>query len=154
MQTRKIIGGGAIALAVIIAGYMTFASAQPYGPWGGGGYGPGMMGGWGSGMMGPGMMHGWGPGMGGWGPGMMGGYGPGMMGPWGDRSGDLKLSTDDVKSRFERWIAWHGNPRIKIGEVKERDENTIEVDIVTQDNSLVDRFIVDRRTGFWRPDRG
>lgn len=146
MRTRKIIGGGAIALAVILAGYMTLASAQPYGPWGGGGYGPGMMGGWGPGMMGPGMMHGWGPSMGGW--------GPGMMGTWWDRPGDLKLTTDDVKSRFERWIAWHGNPRIKVGEVKEKDESTIEVDIVTQDNSLVDRFIVDRRTGFWRPDRG
>jgi hypothetical protein len=144
MRTRRFVGAGvAFALAAILA-YVTFATARPYGPWGmmGGGYGPGMMGrGYGPGMMGgPWMM----------GLGMTGGYG--MM-PWGaGRGGDLKLTTDDVKARFERWLAWHANPRLKIGAIKEKDADTIEVDIVTQDNSLVQRFNVDRRTGFFRPE--
>jgi hypothetical protein len=61
------------------------------------------------------------------------------------------LSTDDVKARLERWITWQGNPRLKVGDVKEKDADTIEADIVTKDNSLVQRFAVNRHTGFYRP---
>ncbi len=151
-----------------------------YGPGMMGGYGPGdgHMGGW-SGVPGQGQWNcptfgqvnqtgsgptenqgqGYGPGyhMRGWGggngPGMMQGYGPGY-----DRRADtqrnqsLNLSIDDVKSRMERWLARRDNPRLKLGEVKENDADTITADIVTKDNSLVDRFIVDRHTGFVRPD--
>ena len=101
------------------------------------------------GMMGPGMMMGqgcWGPGCGMMGPGMMSGYGPGMMmqghgpgsGPGTMRTrmvwpSDLNLSTDDVKNYLERWIAMKGNPRLKVGDVKEKDADTIEADIVTTD---------------------
>ncbi len=35
----------------------------------------------------------------------------------------------------------------KVGEVKEKDADTITADVVTKDNSLVQRFIVDRHTG-------
>jgi hypothetical protein len=151
-----------------------------YGPGMMQGYGPGMMGGYGPGY-GPGMMHGYGPGMMGgygpgygpgmmrgygYGPGMMGpGYGPGMMQGYGPGSGpgrrggsqrqaDQNLSVDDVKNQLERWLTWRGNPRLKVGEVKEKDNNTIEADIVTKDNSLVQRFTVDRKSGFNRPDSG
>jgi hypothetical protein len=141
------------------------------------GYGPGMMGpgygpGYGQGTMGPGygpgmMAPGYGPGYGqgtmgpgygpGYGQGMMGpGYGPGMMGPgYGPgygQQGNLNLSTDDVKSYLERWIAAQGNTRLKVGEVKEKDASTIVADVVTKDNSLVQRFTVDRKSGFYRPD--
>ena len=99
-------------------------------------------------------MRGWG---GGPGPGMMQGYGPGNgpgYGPRGDLQGNqaLNLTTDDVKNRMERWLAWRGNPRLKIGEVKEKDADSITADVVTKDNSLVERFIVDRHTGFTRRD--
>ena len=141
----------------------------------GGGYGPGHMRGWGGGPgpgagpwncpavgqndqsgpagqgYGPGYhMRGWG---GGYGPGMMQGYGPGY-----DRRSDvqnnqtLNLSIDDVKSRMERWLTWRGNARLKVGEVKEKDADTITADIVTKDNSLVQRFIIDRHTGVYRQD--
>jgi hypothetical protein len=99
-------------------------------------------------------MRGWG---GGYGPGMMQGYGPGY-GPRGAVQGDqnanqtLNLTTDDVKSRMERWLTWRGNPRLKVGEVKEKDADTITADIVTKDNSLVQRFIIDRHTGVYRED--
>ena len=106
------------------------------------GYGPGYhMRGWGGGY-GPGMMQGYGR-----------GYGPGY-GPRGDVQGNqtLNLSTDDVKNRMERWLAWRGNSRLKVGEVKEKDADSITADVVTKDNSLVERFIIDRHTGFTRRD--
>jgi hypothetical protein len=163
MKTRQIlIGlGVAAALAAGIGAYS--ASAQP------GGWGPGMMGGWG-GQGGPGNCPGFdqgaGPGPGrGYGPGYRmrgwgGGYGPGMMRGYGpgyerraDAQGNLNLSTDDVKTRVERWLSWRGNDRLQVGEVKEKDADTITADVVTKDNSLVERFIFDRHTGFVRRDR-
>jgi hypothetical protein len=120
-----------------------------------GGYGPGMMMGpgmMGQGMMGPGMMGGYGPGMM-MGPGMMGGYGPGMMGwRWGNQQTNLNLSPDDVKGYFQNWIAFSGNPHIKVGNVAEKNADTVTADIVTTDKEgLVQRYEVDRRTGWLRP---
>ena len=142
----------AAGLALVAAGSV---QAQPYGYGMMGGYGPGY-----------GMMGGYGPGYGMMGPGMMGyggGYGPGWMmrgygyGPGYHRSGaqgdqNLNLTTDDVKTRMERWLAARANPRLKLGEVKEKDADTITAEIVTKDNSVVERFIVDRHTGFTRRD--
>lgn len=138
MKRRNVIIGAAIALA-LGTGALTVGSgtqAQPYG------------GGWGTmGDHGPGWMHG---------RGWSGGYGPQNC-PWfrdGNffgQQGNLNLSTDDVKARFERWIAVQGNPRLKVGEIKEKGGDTITVDIVTKDNSLVEQFLVDRHTGFARP---
>jgi hypothetical protein len=131
MRSTSVIGGSiSIALAAILAAYLSAASG--YGPWN-------MMGG-----------HG---------PGMMRGYGPGAMFRDGNPAGLSRfdssgLSVDDVKARFERWLIMQGNPRLKIGDVKETDGNAITVDVVTQENSLVQRFIVDRRTGYHRPTGG
>ncbi len=133
--------------------------------WGGGpGAGPGNCPGYGqndesgsAGRQGEGYGPGYGHMRGGYGPGMMQGYGPGY-GPRGAIQGDqnanqnLNLTTDNVKARMERWLAWRGNARLKVGEVKEKDADTITAEIVTKDNSLVERFIVDRRTGFTRRD--
>ena len=125
------------------------------------GMGPGMMGpgyGMGPGMMGPG--YGMGPGMMGpgygMGPGMMGqgyGMGPGMTGPgygmWG-RS-NASLTTDDVRANMERWLAVQGNPRLKVGDVKEEGEDTIVAEIVTKEgNAVVERLQIDRSTGAMR----
>jgi hypothetical protein len=63
----------------------------------------------------------------------------------------LNLSTDDVKGYLDRWLEWQGNPRLKLGDVKEKDADTIVADIVTKDNSLVQRFVVNRRNGYFRP---
>lgn len=115
--------------------------------------GPGTM--MGPGMMGPGMM---GPGM--MGPGMMG---PGMMGPngcphcgmmWNQRQANLNLSIADVRANLEQWLQWNQNTRLKVGRVVETDANTITADIVTAEgNSLVERYTVDRHSGFYRPAR-
>ena len=175
MRKRILIGAGlAVALAGALFVYNSPVSAHGPGGWGMmGGYGPGYghMGGWGAGAgagqwncpafaqgggpgsgYGPGYhMRGWG---GGYGPGMMQGYGYGPGYNRGEARGNqtLNLTTDDVKSRMERWLAWRDNPRLKLGEVKEKDADTITAEIVTKDNSVVQRFIVDRHTGFTRPD--
>ncbi len=124
--------------------------------------GPGMMG---PGMMGPGMM-GQQPGPGMMGPGIMGqqpgpGMGPGMMGqgpgfgmgPGGSFVMPLArdLSADEVRHMLEHRLAWHGNERLKIGTVEEKDADTIVAEIVTVDGSLVQRLEVDRHTGVTRP---
>ena len=123
----------AVLLAVAIFGFGFLMMAFP-----GGGWGP----------MGSGAMRGYGPG---YGYGMMGGdlatFSPG----WNTSRTDLNLSTDDVRSYFERSIAWQGNPRLKVGEVKEQDVDTIVVDVVTRDNSLVQRFTINRHNGRFRP---
>lgn len=126
------------------------ANARAYGA-------PGMMGRgmMGQGMMGPGMMYGYGPG--GYGPGMM--FGPGMMyGPGRNRRGyqnastTLNLSVNDVKRYFVQWLTAQGNPHVKLGIVKAKDANTITAEIVTKDkNSLVERYEVNRHTGYIRP---
>ena len=73
---------------------------------------------------------------------------PGWYGP----QRNLNLSADDVKAYLERWIAVQGNPRLKVGDVKEKDADTFEADIVTrQENALVQRFMVDSRTGAYQP---
>jgi hypothetical protein len=122
----------AIILIVVLLGFE--AASQPWGmrPWGMMGGGP-----WGS--YGPPMMHGY----------MMRGYEPPWSSPWSSWSSsrDLNLTADAVKAQAERWVAWQGNPRLKVGDVKEKDADTIVADIVTKDNSLVQRFAVNRHSG-------
>ncbi len=143
----------AAGLVLIAAGS---AQAQPYyGPGMMGGYGPGygMMGGYGPGWgMGPGMGYG-----GGYGPMMQGyGYGPGMMGPgygggYYGNQGDLNLTTERVKSYLEQMIR---NPNLKVGDVKEKDADTIVADIVTKDkDALVQRLEFNRHNGFVQPEQ-
>lgn len=100
---------------------------------------PGAMGMMGQPMMGPGM----GPGM------MMGmGRGQGAMGlGFGVVRPSQHLSVDDVRHHLEHRLEWLGNPRLKVGDVTQADENTIVAAIVTVDGSLVDRLSVDRHTG-------
>jgi hypothetical protein len=141
------------------------ASAQPYGPGMMGGYGPGwgmMGGGYGAGPECPpgcgggGGGPGWGYG-GGYGPGMMrgGGYGPGPGMMWGQQGyysqqADRNLSADDVKKYLEGMLR---NPNLKVGDVKEKDADTITADVVTKEKGdLVQRFDFNRHNGFYRTE--
>jgi hypothetical protein len=124
----------AVALVVAIFGFGFLMMAYP-GDW------------WG--MMGPGMMRGYANGYSGY---AVIGTGRGAFGGgWNASQTNLNLSTDDVRNYFERSIAWQGNPRLKMGDVKEKDADTIAADIVTKDNSLVERFFVNRHDGLFRP---
>ncbi len=132
-----------------------------------------MHGGMGSGSMGRGMMMGSGASQGGMmhegtGSGMMGQHmgrgmmmGSGMSGAdmmqGGPRSGMgalfgsqvrpiMNLSIDDVRGYLGMQLEGLNNKRLKLGELKAEDR-AITADIVTVDNSLVQRLKVDRRTG-------
>ena len=102
---------------------------------------PGMMGQQGQmPMMGQGM----GPGMKGQGQGQ--GMRPCMMQPLRQ-----DLSAEDAKHMIGHQLAWQGIPNVKVGTVEEKDDDTIVVEIVTQDGSLVQSLEVDRHTGWMRP---
>jgi hypothetical protein len=58
----------------------------------------------------------------------------------------MNLSVEDVRAYLEWRIARLKNKRLKVGDEK-ADDGTIAADIVTVDNSLVQRLKVDRRTG-------
>lgn len=146
MTARSSIAVGAgIGLLLALLVFVSWGAMDGYAP----PYGPYMMRSY---SYGPGMMFGYGP-------------GPGYGTPYGGNYGNIEgpaalygtqgtpnLSTDGVKNYFERWIATQDNPRLKIGDVKEKDLDTIEVDIVTkQENALVQRLLVNRRTGFYQP---
>ena len=123
-----------------MAPYMMNPGQMGQGMMGQGQRGQGMMG---QGMMGPGMM---GPGM--MGQGMMGygQMGQGMMQPL-----RRDLAAEDVQHMIEHRLAWQGNPHVKVGEVIEKDEDTIIAEIVTQEGSLVQRLEINRHTGWMRP---
>lgn len=120
------------------------------------GMGSGMMqGGMGQGMMCPmmgsmmsGMMQG-GMGQGTMGPGMIG---QGMMrggagGMFGSRvTPMMNLSVDDVRGYLGMQIERLNNKRLKIGNIS-ADSGTISAEIVTVDNSMVQKLKVDRHTG-------
>jgi rubrerythrin len=127
----------------------------------GGGMGPGMMqgGGYGYGM-GPGMMggRGYGYGMGG---GMMGGggygYGPGggMMGGRGPgyaqqyAAPGKPLEMKDAKAMMDDYIKSTRNPNLKVGKIKDTG-NAFEAEVLTRNNALVDRVLIDKKTGWMR----
>jgi hypothetical protein len=119
---------------------------QRMGQGGGYGMGPGMMGG---GMMG----HGMGPGM--MGPGMMGpgyrGYGPQHAPPPGPQyqQPQKPMEEKDAKAIVENYLASMRNPNLKLGKIKDVG-NVFEAEIVTKDNSLVDKILVDKYTGWMR----
>jgi hypothetical protein len=104
----------------------------------------------GAGMMGPGHS-----------PGNMGMMGPGygMMGqayghnPCGQVAAqmDKNLDIGDVQARLERWLAMQDNDRLKLGKIEAVDVDTITVEIVTVDDSLVQKLVVDRRSGQMHP---
>ena len=120
-----------------------------HGPPGGYGMGPWMMG---PGMMGPGMMGG---GM--MGPGMMGrGMGPGMMGPgyrgqYGPQyqQPQKPMEEKDARGILENYLTSMRNPNLKLGKVMETDYY-FEAEILTKENSLVDKILVDTFMGWMR----
>jgi hypothetical protein len=78
--------------------------------------------------------------------------GPWLL-PWHDvwlgrlwQSGDLNLSVDQVRQYLERMIR---NPNLTVGDVKEKDADTIVAEIITkQGNSLVQMLDFNRHNGF------
>lgn len=80
------------------------------------------------------------------GHGMRQGMGPGTMQPLRQ-----DLTVAEVEHIIGHRLAWQGNPNVKVGTVKAKDDDTIVAEIVTQDGSLVQRLEVDRHTGSMHP---
>jgi hypothetical protein len=165
-----------LALMIGLSFYPVEGRAQGYGY----GMGPGMMGpgygygyGMGPGMTGPGYGYGYhmgpgmmGPGYGygyGMGPGMMGpgygygyGMGPGMMGPgYGYQYGpqyqqpQKSLDEKDAKTIMENYLKSTRNPNLKLGKIEDKGRY-FEAEILTLKDSLVDKILVDKNTGWMR----
>lgn len=147
MSMLKLISAAAIAAGLAASAWAADLSQPQTNPSGSGMMmGPGMMGSetMNQGMM-PGMMmgHGMMSGMMGTGMGTCG-----MMGMTGGAS--APLTVDQVKQNLTQWLAWQGNPRLKLGAVTEQKDGAISAEITTQDGSLVQKFIVNRATGWYQ----
>jgi hypothetical protein len=132
-----------IVLAIVLVLGIAIVYAQYPGMMGGqyGGYCP-YCGRWmGPGMMSPGMM----------GPGMMGpgpGYGP-QYPQQQYQQPQKPLEEKDAKEIAENYLRNMRNPNLKIGKMKDAGF-AFEADIVTKDNSLVDKVLIDKATGWMR----
>ena len=89
---------------------------------------------------------------------MMGGYGmgPGMMGPgYGQQypqqyqQPQKPLDEKAAKEIAENYLRNMRNPNLKIGKMKDAG-SAFEAEVVTKDNSLVDRVLIDKATGWMR----
>ena len=108
----------------------------------------GMMdnGGYGGYDMGPGMMH--------YGGSRDYGMGPGMMGPGYENEphypqNQKYQSRKSAESILKGYLDSRHNPNLKLGEIKDQG-SFFEADLLTKDNSLVDKLIVDKDTGRMR----
>lgn len=80
------------------------------------------------------------------------GMGPGMMGPgyYGPQQGSQKpLEEKDAKAMLENYLQSTGNPNLKLGKVTEKGPY-FEAEILTKNNSLADKVLVDKNTGWMR----
>ena len=59
------------------------------------------------------------------------------------------LEEMDVKGILENYLRSTRNPNLKLGKVTEKD-NYFELEILSKDNSLVEKIIVDKYTGLMR----
>lgn len=57
-----------------------------------------------------------------------------------------------VRLLLEYRLMVAGNPRLKIGEIVDHGDR-VTAQVVTTDGSLVDEYVVDKKTGVWRPVR-
>jgi len=107
-------------------------------------------------MMGPGYGQGYGMGPGMMGPGYGQGYGmgPGMMGPgygYGPQyqQPQKPLEEKDAKAMLENYLNSARNPNLKLGKIEDKG-NAFEAQILTKKDSLVDKILVDKYTGWMR----
>jgi len=127
----------ALVLGVVFLGGLLVTQVFAHGPRGSnrGSYGNMMGNGehmMGSGMMGRGMGRGMGP-----------GYEPQYQQP------NKPLEEKDARAILENYLGSMRNPNLKLGEIKDIG-NAFEAEILTKDNSLVDKILVDKGTGGMR----
>jgi hypothetical protein len=144
----------AMGLAVGLILYPLEGNAMMGG--GRGGMGGGIMGGYGSGVMGGGNSS-MGPGGGqNMGPGSGQGTGPGMNFP-----GDIRqyspqtqqpqkpLDKDDARGVAEKYLKSTRNPNLHLGKIEDKGD-AFEANVLTKNNSLADKILIDKNTGSMR----
>lgn len=110
----------------------------------GSGYGFGMRRGLGRGYgYGPGMMGG---GYGGYG--MRGGYGYGGS-PQQYRNSGKRVDLKEAKAMLNDYLKSTKNPNLKLGKIKDIG-NAFEAELLTKDNSVVDKIHINKNTGWMR----
>lgn len=112
------------------------------------GYGYGMMRGYAGGGrhgygMGPGMMDGYGYGMG---PGMMDEYGYGWR---RHGSGEGPVDAKEAATMMNDYLKATQNPNLKLGKIRDAGSD-LEAEVLTRDNSLADKILIDKNTGWMR----
>jgi len=100
-----------------------------------------------SGRMGRGMMH-QGPGMMHEGRGMHHGWSRGQC-PRSKTQQMAPMGQDEARTLMKNYVT--ANPNLKIGEIKEKDDVYVG-EIVTRDGSLVEKLVVDKKTGWMKRD--
>ena len=59
------------------------------------------------------------------------------------------MEEEDARAILEDYLSSVRNPNLKLGEITDQG-NAFEAEILTKDNSLVDRVLVDKNTGWMR----
>ena len=62
----------------------------------------------------------------------------------------VEMTSERVREFVQRRLAWHGNPRLKVGEIATASDGRITVEIVTVDGSLVQKLAFNRYPGLFR----
>ncbi len=62
----------------------------------------------------------------------------------------IEMTPERVREFIQRRLAWHGNPRLKIGEIATASDGRITAEIVTLDGSLVQKLAFNRYPGLFR----
>jgi hypothetical protein len=70
-------------------------------------------------------------------------YGPQYQQPW------KPMEDKDAKAMLENYIQSTMNPNLKLGKIEEKD-GYFEAEILTEENSLVDRLFADKFIGWLR----
>ena len=78
---------------------------------------------------------------------MMGGMGLIYGMPHG---AEEEMTPSRVRGFLQQHLAWHGNPRLAIGEVTTASDGSITAEIVTVDGSLVQKLAFNRYPGLFR----
>ena len=136
-----------LTAATLGLGALIATATLAHGP--GSGWSQGHMQGQGNNYMGHGMGNGMGNGMG---QGMMHGNAQGDD-CHTNQTLDKPLTIDGARANLEKQLQAHGNDRLKVGKVIDKDDKTIIAEIVTVDDSLVRTIEIDKATGRHNPVR-
>jgi len=61
------------------------------------------------------------------------------------------LDKDQASQEVENYLRSTGNPDLKLGEIREKGED-FEADILAKDDSLLDKFLINKHTGEMRTE--